>query len=885
MPWLRYFFPAEFDVREGAPGAPTEPYFQYFDVRPQPLQEDTSMPPPAWAPNAYFKLSFTQLHVPKDMVLATRMPQRLLVPGAVDLSGNNAMLLQPGNEERMREIIAFCRSVATFRACTWEDAMPLVDLLRGLLDYLLQHYAWGAALLRETAKKEAEAGVQAEKASLREWYQGQLDEVAAKARREYDSKLDGMREQLRMTLAEDLTKDLRAEREEKERLRQQVASLEAQLRKGQEVQASLDRQVAHLNHQAEDAAKRSEAALAAKDAAVAGLRSEAEAAAVRMAAMQRCVLDALNAKTKGDAMDVAMAAVAASVNGSSVGVYIAELRTAADADAPDPSALLAAEVAAAAGDAGAAGAGSDDASASGRSLSSAMEAMRAVTPGFLSCPLSSLVGGGLGGESASSSRPATPQRGSAAGARMSGTGGATAGGAAAVASAAASEIKETLVWKYIKASPDQAFMLGQRLPWGRGVSWSLVDGAKSVQVADVGTRTGVHFFRPPASTPGGEAGRVGASYHAVPVVGVSGEVVGMVCVDTVGKLAGGGGGAAAAAGGLRSSDVSFLQGVAAAISVRAQSDQEALEEAMLALTLAAHSGEQQGEPAAAAAVDPAAFAGGDGISGALKLFKDSLRMLEALGDEELGELRELEQPDDATLAVLRSVLCAAGCLTGSGGEAQWAAMRGHVTHELLQRLQGLDPQAAWAEWQVLCATFRPLSELPGSGPGSLADVGSAAGDASAAPGARAGAALARWAAAVRTVSAARAVQAALEAKLRQANAVLIKTFSGDGCHALNELRSYRVPPPITSATLQCVLLLAGHEEDDCRNWARMRALTTYKLIKALVTLRPAQVGRRVFKAVRKLVTELAEDDVRKESVATLSLYRWLNDFSRLASVV
>lgn len=37
MPWLRYFFPKDFDVREGVP-LTSEPYFQYFDVRPQPLQ-------------------------------------------------------------------------------------------------------------------------------------------------------------------------------------------------------------------------------------------------------------------------------------------------------------------------------------------------------------------------------------------------------------------------------------------------------------------------------------------------------------------------------------------------------------------------------------------------------------------------------------------------------------------------------------------------------------------------------------------------------------------------------------------------------------------------------------------------------------------------------
>lgn len=49
---------------------------------------------------------------------------------------------------------AFCRSVVTFRARTWKDAMPLVDLLRGVLMHLLNHYTLGAALLKEQAKKD-----------------------------------------------------------------------------------------------------------------------------------------------------------------------------------------------------------------------------------------------------------------------------------------------------------------------------------------------------------------------------------------------------------------------------------------------------------------------------------------------------------------------------------------------------------------------------------------------------------------------------------------------------------------------------------------------------------------------------------------------------------
>ncbi len=64
---------------------------------------------------------------------------------------------------------------------------------------------------------------------------------------------------------------------------------------------------------------------------------------------------------------------------------------------------------------------------------------------------------------------------------------------------------------------------------------------------------------------------------------------------------------------------------------------------------------------------------------------------------------------------------------------------------------------------------------------------------------------------------------------------------GDNSGALTELRSYRVPPPITFGVLQCILLLSGSSDEDCDNWARMRVLTSYKLIKKLVTLKPAQV--------------------------------------------
>jgi hypothetical protein len=47
-----------------------------------------------------------------------------------------------------------------------------------------------------------------------------------------------------------------------------------------------------------------------------------------------------------------------------------------------------------------------------------------------------------------------------------------------------------------------------------------------------------------------------------------------------------------------------------------------------------------------------------------------------------------------------------------------------------------------------------------------------------------------------------ALRKQLEERLKRANAALLRMFQGDGSHALQELRSYRVPPRITFLVLQ-----------------------------------------------------------------------------------
>ncbi|GLC34334.1 hypothetical protein PLESTB_000741100 [Pleodorina starrii] len=863
MPWLRYFFPKDFDVREGQP---VEPYYQFFDVRIQPYQEDTATPPPEWAPNAYFQLSFTQLHVPKDMVLATRIPKLPLPPaGSIDLTRDNSALLKPGNEKIMAEILAFCRSVATFRARTWKDAMPLVDLLRGVLLHFLNHYTLGAALLKEQAKKDAEAALASEKNALKAWYNQQLEENLEKARAEYEQKLEAQKEELRMTLAEDLTLQLRAEREEKNQLRQQAQQAEAQMRKALEAAATLQRQIEHGQQQIELEARRRAEALAARDAQIAALHEQQAALRRRLAAAQAAIVEALNAKTKEDAINVALTALSGALP-KGTAAYVAELRTAADVDKDDPSASLIAEAAAAeTAEADPDGDGDGGAAAAAGALPRALATMRGVTPGFMTSPLAAVVGGAAaaaGVKPSSSSRPPS-----------------------AVLASALSEIKETLVFKYIKASNGQEFMLGQKLAYGSGVSWRLVERGVELHVPDVAQQPGVWFFRTLEKPSGG-------AYFAAPIVGNSGEVMGMLCADTMcaaeaeaeaaaaaaGAAAGSPAGDAAAASAASASavaDMAFVRGLAAAIGARARRDADAYAEAMLALAMEGDDVVPEPPPAP---VDPQQFVSGEGgVSGGLRLFSDALAMLRRLTDEELEALCNLDSPDDVTLAVIKSVLAA----VGEVGADDWQHARAHINRELLDRLVSLDPQQAWAEWQALCKAFTPLNELSAS---SLDAVSTAGDEPPADPSLRASMALARWAASVRIVSAARAMQSVLEAKLQSANAALMKTFGGDSCHALNELRSYRVPPPLTFGVLQCVLMLCGNDEEDCRNWARMRTLCNQRLIKRLVTLRPGQVPRRVFKAVKRLVGDLVEGEVKQESVATFSLYRWLGEFTRLASV-
>jgi hypothetical protein len=58
----------------------------------------------------------------------------------------------------------------------------------------------------------------------------------------------------------------------------------------------------------------------------------------------------------------------------------------------------------------------------------------------------------------------------------------------------------------------------------------------------------------------------------------------------------------------------------------------------------------------------------------------------------------------------------------------------------------------------------------------------------------------------------------------------------------------------------------------------MRALITYKLIQSLTKIKPADVSGKVQSGLKRSIRDLDEGDVRKESVATLALFKWLHTF-------
>jgi hypothetical protein len=62
---------------------------------------------------------------------------------------------------------AFCRQVASFKPRIWRDAMPLVDLLRGVLLYLLDQTESGVKLAYEYALRDALAAQEEDRKAVR----------------------------------------------------------------------------------------------------------------------------------------------------------------------------------------------------------------------------------------------------------------------------------------------------------------------------------------------------------------------------------------------------------------------------------------------------------------------------------------------------------------------------------------------------------------------------------------------------------------------------------------------------------------------------------------------------------------------------------------------
>eukprot|EP00798_Chlamydomonas_sp_ICE-L_P015747 gene15747-21869_t len=344
---------------------------------------------------------------------------------------------------------------------------------------------------------------------------------------------------------------------------------------------------------------------------------------------------------------------------------------------------------------------------------------------------------------------------------------------------------------------------------------------------------------------------------------------------------------------------SFIREMAGLINAAVVRDQAALEQLSVQAALLNEVAEPD-EEVMFDVPDPDKFAD---LKGGLKLFKEALQMLRGMSDEDLESFKGLDTLDDTPMAVLRSILSAAAAGERSTGE--WADIKGLITRNLVDKLAAMDPNDAWAEWKDLCKHLQSVAAAEaeyGRVDALVAGHGSSRGGARAGgrvgsskymdpnvadPNAESGQglrsqafgrALGNWMMAVRKISAGIAFQKDLEKKLAKNNANLLKLFHGDGSSSLTELKSYRIPPKITFTVLQCILMLGGNTEEDCHGWGKMKTLCNYKLIKKIVELKPKSTDPATVKKCVKVVKNIDEDDVKKESSATLALFRWMANF-------
>jgi hypothetical protein len=258
-------------------------------------------------------------------------------------------------------------------------------------------------------------------------------------------------------------------------------------------------------------------------------------------------------------------------------------------------------------------------------------------------------------------------------------------------------------------------------------------------------------------------------------------------------------------------------------------------------------------------------------------FKKLAETMEKLSDEDLQSLQSIESPEPTTLAIVKSVLA----IAGEDSEGSWDAIKSKLDRSLVEKLSfiaDMDPVSRFT-WNLICKKLKALFELE-------AEKGSKTDPDVPTEKEGAGQALGRWAVAVRALVARRALTDQLVEKQAKANKALMKAFAGSrGTGALNELKSYRVCPKITAAVLQCLLQLMGHSAEECEGWGRMRALASFKMIKSLAEVKPQEVPPSVLVLCIKTVKSVEEHAVKQESHATYALFKWLEGFAQLGSLV
>eukprot|EP00798_Chlamydomonas_sp_ICE-L_P015746 gene15746-21868_t len=271
------------------------------------------------------RLSFTQQTLGINLDIISRMPSEESPLDAVDFTKKTWPIYADGAEKHLEDVLAFCRSVATFQARTWKDAFPLVDLLRGLLLYMIDQTMKGQKIFEERARRNHAEALKAESERMAAEYAARLEEEKRLWQLQLEERIAATMVETRARVSEEMARDINEMKSEIEQWTTKCAVAELHAKKLHDQIAGLQRQIEAFQTQIEVDKAAHSRALNDKGNEIRSLDTLTNTRKDALSNTRKVISDALKAKTKKEIMDVATAAITATLPGSNA--YVAELRS------------------------------------------------------------------------------------------------------------------------------------------------------------------------------------------------------------------------------------------------------------------------------------------------------------------------------------------------------------------------------------------------------------------------------------------------------------------------------------------------------------------------------------------------------------------------------